>query len=354
MIHKSINLSKMKWLLLPFALIYRCVAVVRNWLFDWGVLKSKAYGVPVIVVGNITVGGTGKTPHVEYLVRSLCAKQRVAVVSRGYGRSTKGFVEVRPEADAKSVGDEPLQIKRKFTDICVAVDEVRTHAIDRLLAADAADTFILDDAFQHRHVRVGLNIVLVDYNRPIFKDLMLPAGRLREPRSGIGRANIVIVTKCPDVLTEQEQRSFTERLRLKPGTEVFFTRFGYGQLTAIGNSPAAPDLKGRTVVVATGIARPERLYSHLAESGAKVVSLKFPDHHFFTPADIDKIATLYQSVKSEQKMVVMTEKDATRLTPELISQFGGVPVYYLPIQVEFIGGQSRFDALVSQFCESAS
>ena len=342
----------MKWLLLPFALIYRCVAVVRNWLFDWGVLKSKAYGVPVIVVGNITVGGTGKTPHVEYLVRSLCAKRRVAVVSRGYGRSTKGFVEVRPEADAKSVGDEPLQIKRKFTDVCVAVDEVRTHAIDHLLAVGAADTFILDDAFQHRHVKAGLNIVLVDYNRPIFNDMMLPAGRLREPRSGIGRANIVLVTKCPDSLTEQQQRDFTEHLRLKSGTEVFFTRFGYGQLTAIGNSPTASDLKGSTVVVATGIARPERLYGHLTDSGAKVVSLKFPDHHFFTPADIDKITALYQSVKSEQKMVVMTEKDAMRLTPELISRFGSVPVYYLPIQVEFIDGQSRFDGIVTDFCNN--
>ena len=340
----------MKWLLLPFALIYRCVAVVRNRLFDWGVLKSKAYNVPVIVVGNITVGGTGKTPHVEYLVRLLGAKRRVAVVSRGYGRSTKGFVEVKTEADARSVGDEPLQIKRKFTDVCVAVDEVRTHAIDRLLAANAADTFILDDAFQHRHVKAGLNIVLVDYNRPVFNDLMLPAGRLREPRSGIGRANIVLVTKCPNTLTEQQQRIFTDRLRLKPGTDVFFTRFGYGQLTAIGNSPSAPDLNGATVVVATGIARPERLYGHLTDSGAKVVSLKFPDHHFFTPADIDKIVNLYQSVKSEQKMVVVTEKDAMRLTLELISQFGDVPVYYLPIQVEFIDGQSRFDGLVAQFC----
>lgn len=344
----------MKWLLLPFALIYRCIAVVRNWLFDWGLLKSKAYDVPVIVVGNITVGGTGKTPHVEYLVRLLCSKRRVAVVSRGYGRSTKGFVEVRPEADAKSVGDEPLQIKRKFTDVCLAVDEVRTHAIDHLLAVGAADTFILDDAFQHRHVKAGLNIVLVDYNRPIFNDMMLPAGRLREPRSGIGRANIVVVTKCPDTLTEQQQRDFTDRLRLKPGTDVFFTRFGYGQLTAIGNSPSALDLNGSTVVVATGIARPERLYGQLTNLGTNVVSLKFPDHHFFTPNDIDKVVNLYQSVKSEQKMVVMTEKDAMRLTPELICQFGDVPVYYLPIQVEFIDGQSRFDALVANFCRIGS
>lgn len=340
----------MKWLLLPFALIYRCVAVVRNKLFDWGLLKSKAYNVPVIVVGNITVGGTGKTPHVEYLVRLLGAKRRVAVVSRGYGRSTKGFVEVRPEADAKSVGDEPLQIKRKFTDVCVVVDEVRTHAIDQLLATKTANTFILDDAFQHRHVKAGLNIVLVDYNRPVFNDLMLPAGRLREPRSGIGRANIVLVTKCPDTLTDEQQRDFSDRLQLKPGTDVFFTRFGYGQLTAIGNSPSALDLNGATVVVATGIARPERLYGHLTDAGAKVVSLKFPDHHFFTPADIDKIANLYRSVKSEQKMVVMTEKDAMRLTPELISQFGDVPVYYLPIQVEFVTGQSQFDGIVEQFC----
>ena len=340
----------MKFLLLPFALIYRCIAVVRNWLFDLGVLKSKAYDVPVIVVGNITVGGTGKTPHVEYLVRMLCAKRRVAVVSRGYGRSTSGFVEVRPESDVRSVGDEPLQIKRKYTDICVVVDEVRTHAIDRLLAADAADTFILDDAFQHRHVSAGLNIVLVDYNRPIFNDLMLPAGRLREPRSGIRRANIVLVTKCPEALTDAERQKFSRKLKLKPDVPVFFTTFGYGQLVPIDKSPVSTELNGATVVVATGIARPERLYGYLTNAGAKVVGLKFPDHHFFTPDDMDKIANTYQSIKSESKMVVVTEKDAMRLTPELTARLNGVPVYYLPIQVEFLAKQAQFDELVAQFC----
>lgn len=343
----------MKWLLLPFALIYRCVAVVRNWLFDLGVLKSKAYGLPVIVVGNITVGGTGKTPHVEYLVKRLCSNRRVAVVSRGYGRSTSGFVEVKPDSDVISVGDEPLQIKRKFTDVLVAVDEVRTHAIDRLLADNAADTFILDDAFQHRHVKAGLNIVLVDYNRPIFTDLMLPAGRLREPRSGIKRANIVVVTKCPEQLSEQQQHDFTARLRLAPGTDAFFTRFGYGKLVAIGSSPSDPVLNGATVVVATGIARPERLYDQLIDSGAKVVSLKFPDHHFFTAEEVGRIVNIYKSVNSELKMVVMTEKDAVRLTPELINRFEGIPVYYLPIQVEFLSGQSQFDDLVKRFCGNA-
>lgn len=340
----------MKYLLLPFALIYRCIAVVRNWLFDLGVLKSKAYDVPVIVVGNITVGGTGKTPHVEYLVKMLCAKRRVAVVSRGYGRSTSGFVEVRPESDARSVGDEPLQIKRKFSDVLVAVDEVRTHAIDHLLAENAADTFILDDAFQHRHVRAGLNIVLVDYNRPIFNDLMLPAGRLREPRSGIGRANIVLVTKCPEALSDAERQEFSRKLKLKSEVPVFFTTFGYGQLVPIGNSPACTKLNGVTVIVATGIARPERLYDHLTSAGAKVIGLKFPDHHFFTPDDMDKIANAYQSIESESKMVVMTEKDAMRLTPELIARLNGLPVYYLPIQVEFLADQTKFDALVAQFC----
>ena len=340
----------MKWLLLPFALIYRCVAVVRNWLFDCGVLKSKAYGVPVIVVGNITVGGTGKTPHVEYLVKLLSRKRKVAVVSRGYGRSTSGFVAVSPESDAKSVGDEPLQIKRKFTDVCVVVDEVRTHAIDCLLAEKAADTFILDDAFQHRHVKAGLNIVLVDYNRPIFSDLMLPAGRLREPRSGINRANIVLVTKCPDQLTDDEQRNFTAKLRLVEETPVFFTRFGYGQLVPLVGTSQTPQLEGATVIVATGIARPERLCAHLTDSGAKVISLNFPDHHFFTFADIDKIVSLYQSVKQEHKIVVMTEKDIMRLTPDLVDRFGGIQVYYQPIQVEFIGGQERFDDIVMRFC----
>ncbi len=340
----------MKYLLLPFALIYRCIAVVRNWLFDLGVLKSKAYDVPVIVVGNITVGGTGKTPHVEYLVRMLCSKRRVAVVSRGYGRSTSGFVEVHPESDVRSVGDEPLQIKRKFPDVLVAVDEVRTHAIDHLLAENAADTFILDDAFQHRHVRAGLNIVLVDYNRPIFNDLMLPAGRLREPRCGIGRANIVLVTKCPETLSDAERQEFSRKLKLKSEVPVFFTTFGYGQLVPIGNSPACTKHNGVTVIVATGIARPERLYDHLTSAGAKVIGLKFPDHHFFTTDDIDKVITAYQSVESSSKMVIVTEKDAMRLTPELTARFSGVPVYYLPIQVEFLADQTKFDALVAQFC----
>ena len=340
----------MKFLLLPFALIYRCVAVVRNWLFDLGVFKSKAYDVPVIVVGNITVGGTGKTPHVEYLVKQICNKRRVAVVSRGYGRSTSGFVEVKPDSDVRSVGDEPLQIKRKFANVLVAVDEVRTHAIDRLLTENSANTFILDDAFQHRHVKAGLNIVLVDYNRPIFNDWMLPAGRLREPRSGINRANIVVVTKCPDSLTEQQRRDFTACLRLKPGTEVFFTRFGYGQLVAIGSSPSAPALNDATVVVATGIARPERLYDHLTDSGAKVLGLKFPDHHFFTTDDVDKIINTYHSVESKSKMVVVTEKDAMRITPDLADRLAGIPIYYMPIQVEFLNGQSQFDDLVAKFC----
>ncbi len=340
----------MKYLLLPFALIYRCVAVVRNRLFDWGILKSKAYGVPVIVVGNITVGGTGKTPHVEYLVRMLCSKRRVAVVSRGYGRSTSGFVEVRPESDVRSVGDEPLQIKRKFPDVLVAVDEVRTHAIDHLLAADAVDTFILDDAFQHRHVLAGLNIVLVDYNRPIFSDLMLPAGRLREPRCGINRANVVLVTKCPKTLTDAERQEFSRKLKLNPEVPVLFTTFGYGQLVPIDKSPACTELNGATVVVATGIARPERLYGYLNNAGAKVVGLKFPDHHFFTPDDMDKIANAYQAVESQSKMVIMTEKDAMRLTPELTARLNGVPVYYLPIQVEFLADQAQFVELVERFC----
>lgn len=344
----------MKWLLLPFALIYRCVTVVRNWLFDWGMLKSKAYGVPVIVVGNITVGGTGKTPHVEYLANLLASERRVAVVSRGYGRSTSGFVEVSPDSDARSVGDEPLQIKRKFTDVLVAVDEVRTHAIDLILNEKKADTFILDDALQHRHVKAGLNIVLVDYNRPIFSDLMLPAGRLREPRSGIGRANIVLVTKCPKVLNEAEMHEFSRKLDLPHNAPVFFTTFGYGALVPIGNSPSAPAMKDATAVVATGIARPERLYGYLEESGAKVVGLKFPDHHFFSIVDVDKIVTAYKAVTSEKKMVIVTEKDAMRLTQELTNRLAGIPVYYLPIQVEFIAGQAKFDKLVTQFCEAAS
>lgn len=341
----------LKVLLLPFALVYGAVSTIRNWLFDSGILKSKAYGVPVVVVGNITVGGTGKTPHIEYLAHLLADRCRLAVVSRGYGRATKGYLEVEAGSLASSVGDEPLQIKRKFPGMTVAVDEVRTHAIDKLLKDGVANTFLLDDAFQHRHVKAGVNVVLVDYNRPIFFDVMLPAGRLREPRHNIDRADMVIVSKCPCSLGESDKSSFVSRLNLKRNQPVFFTRIGYAKLQPINNAQPVEDLKGLQVLAVTGISQPERMYQYLRNSGADLHYVEFADHHAFTSIDIDNVKSTFEALNDEKAIVVFTEKDVARLSPELRLKLGNVPAYCLPIQVEFLSDADKFDALILDACK---
>lgn len=342
----------LKLLLSPFSLAYGIIATVRNKLFDCGVFKSKTYDMPVVSVGNITVGGTGKTPHVEYLVRLLSDKCRLAVVSRGYGRSTTGYAEVASDAEAQSVGDEPLQIKRKFPNVTVAVDEVRTHAIDKLLCDNRANVFILDDAFQHRYVKAGLNIVLVDYNRPIFSDSMLPAGRLREPSRNIDRSDIVIVTKCPKSLSEQNRTEFASRLGLTKGQSVCFTAFAYSNLVPIVGCNPVETLNGVEMLVVTGISQPERMYQYLQNNGAVVHKLRFTDHHRFTCGDMQKIKNAYTSLKNDNAIVVFTEKDVARLTSQMINQLEKLPIYCLPIAVEFIYGGSCFDSAVTKFCLS--
>lgn len=338
----------LKWLLSPFALVYGAVATVRNKLFDIGVLKSKSYDVPVIAVGNVTVGGTGKTPHTEYLSKLLSDKCRLAVVSRGYGRSTKGFLDVNVDSEPQNVGDEPLQIKRKFPNVVVAVDEVRTDAIDKLLGNAAANVFLLDDAFQHRYVKAGMNIVLVDYNRPLFSDMMMPSGRLREPRRNINRADIVVVTKCPKSLPEERQSDFVARLHLKFNQPVFFTSFSYGNLVPICGDELVNSIDGVSVLAVTGISQPERMYQYLRECGANVSKLEFADHHSFTYADVRKISESYHAVG--KGIVVLTEKDTVRLTPDLLSELANIPLYCLPIQVKFLSDADKFDNLVCEFC----
>ncbi len=339
----------LKYLLLPFSVVYGAVATIRNKLYDCQILKSKSYSEPVISVGNLTVGGTGKTPHIEYLVRLLSDK-KVAVVSRGYGRRTNGFVDVEVDAEVQNVGDEPLQIKRKFQQVRVIVDEVRTHAIDVLLSgSNAPDVFLLDDAFQHRQVNAGLKMVLVDYNRPIFNDLMMPSGRLREPRRNINRADIVVVTKCPDNLTEDIRAEFSNKLKLKHNQPVFFTKFEYGELQPLNGTKAVTQLKDTKITVATGIAQPQRVYQYLETQGAEVAKIEFPDHHFFTEADIANIKKVFQ--KSDSQMVVVTEKDTMRLIDsKLLDMLIGIPLYSLPIEVAFTDGrQSAFNKLIADF-----
>lgn len=340
-----------KILLSPFALIYGTIATIRNKCFDCGILYSKKYNKPVICVGNITVGGTGKTPHIEYLVTLLAKHNKVAVVSRGYGRKTKGFVVVEPQSPATDVGDEPLQIKRKFPSAIVAVDEKRVHGIDTLDALHNPDIFLLDDAFQHRHVDAGMNIVLVDYNRPLFTDMMLPAGRLREPKSNIVRANIVIVTKCPPHLTIDEQKAFANRLKLTTKQQIYFTTFRYTKLQPLFDSQPIENIHGVQIVVATGISQPQRMYNYLESNGATLHKVEFADHHFFNYNDIEKIKSTYNDIQAKPKIVVITEKDAARLNTSMLDALSEHPIYTLPIEVEFLSNPTDFNETIYNFAK---
>lgn len=345
----------MKYLLLPFALLYGLVATIRNKLFDCGILKSKSYQIPIITVGNLTVGGTGKTPHIEYLVRLLRDEHKTAVVSRGYGRKTSGYIEVETNSNAEDVGDEPLQLKRKFQNIRVIVDEVRTHAIDTLLNEKCApDIFLLDDAFQHRSVKAGLQLALVDYNRPIFNDFMMPMGRLREPRHNINRADIVIVTKCPDNLNENSRIAFANKLKLINNQPIFFTKISYGNLMPINSIQTIDNLNNTKILVVSGIAQPERIYQYLHSKKVVFEKIEFADHHFFNNTDIESIRKKFKD--SASQIIVTTEKDAMRLiNGNLINKLQDIPIYSLPIEIEFADGrQEEFKMLIERFANQCN
>ena len=272
--------------------------------------------MPTICIGNITVGGTGKTPHTEYLIRLLKKKFRTAVLSRGYGRESKGYIKAAPMATMSQIGDEPFQIKNKFHDIDVAVCEKRVKGIE-LLAAErpAPQVILLDDAFQHRYVRAGMNLLLTDYHRRFTHDFLMPVGRLREPASGKKRADIIIVTKCPENLSADEAVRIRKEMALQAGQKMFFTTFGYGEAYPLfpQSAPVVEQcLAGKPVLLVTGIAKPAPLRRFLEQTAASVTELAFPDHHNFTTIDLRRMSDALASLPQDA-VVVTTEKDAERL-----------------------------------------
>ena len=331
-----------EWLL-PLSWLYGLGVKFRNMLFEVGILQSRSFDVPVISVGNITVGGTGKTPHVEYLISLLKDKVKVAVLSRGYKRKTRGFVIADENATAKTVGDEPLQMKRKFgDDITVAVDRNRCHGIDRLTGNDSPgdiDVVLLDDAFQHRYVTPGINILLVDYHRLIIYDKLLPAGRLREPLNGKNRADIVIVTKCPHDLKPMEYRVITKAMDLFPFQRLYFTRLDYNNLTPVFGGKDMPLDKishDEHILLLTGIASPRQMIEDLTPLCSNIKPLTFGDHHSFTSSDVDRINSEFAAMP-QPKMIVTTEKDATRLIAlEGLDDDVRSSIYALPVKISFM------------------
>ena len=337
-----------EWLL-PLSWLYGLGVRLRNFCFDVGLLKSHSFDIPVISVGNITVGGTGKTPHVEYLVSLLRKHASVAVLSRGYKRKSHGFIIADSSATARLIGDEPMQMKKKFGDITVAVDKDRVNGIRRLTDGKTVkdiDVVLLDDAFQHRYVKPGINILLVDYHRLIIYDKLLPAGRLREPLNGKNRADIVIVTKCPKDLKPMEFRVITKAMNLFPYQHLYFTTLVYDNLCPVfcGKdrplSSITPDIN---VLLLTGIASPKQLAVDLEPYTKHIQKLTFSDHHRFTSADVDLINNTYASLP-HPKLIVTTEKDTTRLLEtEGLSEDVRHNMYALPVKIAFMENQEKFN-----------
>lgn len=340
----------LRWLLFPFSLLYGLVVVVRNWCYNTGIFKSRGFNLPVIAVGNLDVGGAGKSPMTEYLIRLFKTNYKLATLSRGYGRATKGFVLGNAQSTATEIGDEPAQFKSKFPNITVAVCEKRVDGIEALQADH--NLIILDDAYQHRAVKPGFSILLLDYNRLYDPRLLLPAGNLREPYSGRKRADVVIISKCPATLEPIHQTKIKERVRPLLHQEVFFTSISYLPLQQMDGVAASMSIDtDTTIFLLTGIANAGPLLAHLQKQTLHIIHHKYPDHHQFSLKNISKLADDFWACTSQKKIIITTEKDAQRLggqeLQELVKKLG---ILVQPIGIEFLNNQqSQFDKLVYNY-----
>jgi tetraacyldisaccharide 4'-kinase len=347
----------LRLLLLPFSLIYGITMWLRNFFYDRNIFRVTRFSTPVIAVGNLTVGGTGKTPHIEYLVRLLHQEFKVATLSRGYGRKTSGFLIVADPSTTSMIGDEPMQYHSKFKDIIVSVGEDRVSAIQHLIRLEAKpEAILLDDAFQHRAVKAGINILLMEYDQVMKVDYPLPAGNLREWKSGMKRADIMIISKSPAILVPIERKRILEHLQ-PAHQQVYFTCYKYGDFTRVNGKQGTMLMsssyyleKRFTIVLVTGIANPSGLYEYLRRHTDKIEKITFPDHHEYTLSDIAKIQETFDNIANSNKIIVTTEKDAMRLrNPELEEAIKQLPFFYLPIEVMFHNDKEKFDQNITDY-----
>lgn len=343
------SLTIRKWLY-PVSWIYGAGVWLRNKLFDWGYYKERSFNLPVICIGNITVGGTGKTPHTEYLIRLLQEYHfQVSVLSRGYKRQSKGFILANESSTVQAIGDEPYQMKQKYPQIHMAVDNNRCNGIEQLCRSSvipATDVVLLDDAFQHRYVKAGLNILLIDYNRMIYEDTLLPAGNMREHESGKYRADIIVITKCPKDLTPMSSRVIKNLLELHAFQQLYFTTLNYGKLRPLFNGGKEYPIKNIHpdihILLITGIASPAPLQEELARTNNTIHLLSFRDHHRFSGQDMKDIERKFLQLPEGKRMIITTEKDAVRMIshPALPSSIKPY-LYVLPIEISFLQGQEH-------------
>ena len=342
-----------KILLFPISLLYGVGINIRNFLYQTKMIKSVRFDIPTISVGNLSVGGAGKTPHVEYLIELLQPYINVATLSRGYKRETRGFLAVEAQNSALQVGDEPLQYKRKYPNIFVTVSESRAFAIPKIVQQKPdSQIVILDDAFQHRAVTPGLNILLTEYSSPYPKDFLLPFGRLREWRSGASRADVIIVTKCPPECSLAKKNAMLDLLKPLPHQKVFFTYYDYPRAPyyIFGNQTAILNDK-LDILLVCAIARTDYLVTSLNERVNSVRVMEFADHHFFSNADIGQVKRVFDTIEGDNKIIITTEKDAVRL--QLHADFmikEQMPIFALPAKVSFHFDEGKnFDDLIKNF-----
>ncbi len=339
--------------LYPFAIIYGAIVWLRNRLYDAKFFSSIEFSVPIITVGNLSTGGTGKTPHVEYLVRLLQYQYRVATMSRGYKRHTQGFLIADEQTNALRIGDEPMQYHMKYPELVVSVAEERMIGIPLLLQRRPdIDVILLDDAYQHRSVKAGLNILITDYSRPFYKDHILPFGSLRENQGASKRANIIIVSKCPMDLDLLQAKNIEEHIKPLPHQQVFFTGIHYDKpYDLITHDDII--LTGKHIILVCGIARPEPLVAFLKSNAADVHTLSYQDHHYFVTPDLEEIKTAYENWDVPNKIIVTTEKDAARLYLHLDKlKDWNITIGVLPIAVTVLFNKgAEFDAAVLKYVE---
>ena len=333
-------------ILFPFSLLYELITSIRNYLYDKHIITSTQFKTPTIVVGNLSVGGTGKTPQIEYLIRLLQNDNKIAVLSRGYKRKSSGFMIADENSTAEIIGDEPFQYYLKFPKVIVCVDVDRTNAIQLLEALEnPPDIILLDDAFQHRRVNAGFNILLTAYHNLYVDDTMLPTGNLRENKSGAERAQIIIVTKCPINITEVEQFEITRKLNLTPKQSIFFTAIEYDNELKGASSLNLSELKNTETLLVTGIANPAPLVEYLTNQKIKFKHIKYPDHYQFKEKDIAEINSEFSLLKSNNTVVLTTEKDYVRIFADLQN------LRYISIKTKFVKNKASFDKLIKNYVE---
>ena len=338
----------LRGILYPFSILYGVVTYIRNKLFDWNIIPSKEFDIPVISIGNLSVGGTGKTPHTEYIIRLLSQQgYKIAVISRGYKRITKGFVLADENSTSQTIGDEPYQMNKKFPNLIFAVDEERVRGIENLLSLfPDIDVILMDDAFQHRHVKAGLSILITSYFKPFTKDFLLPTGNLREYRSGARRADLLVVSRSPVVLSPIVRQEYIKSIKECMNNNIFFSKVRHQKIKAFPGLDIKTDIdRVKNIIVFTGIADPYLLENYLKKYCDYLDTIHFPDHFDYSLKDIEKIRERYINNFSKDKILVTTEKDVGRLLKkDIVESIKDLPLYYVPIEVEFHGeDRERFD-----------